>query len=260
MTSREVNQSSLLLLRVLEEVGRRQPASLGEVAAAFARPKTTIHRVLTTLHEAGWIRPTGHERTRWVLTPRVLGVARRVGELDGLRSTALPVMEALRDRSSESILLAISDGASWTVCEFVDGRRPVRLTREGVVGLHYPLYAGANGKVILAALRPEQLDRYLASVSADVAPEPDVLRADLDRIRVAGYAVSKGEIRQAEAAGVAAAVFDSLGYVEASISVALPIHRLDADLVSVLAPLVVDAARSISETLAGTQATEITAD
>lgn len=252
---RDVNQSSLFMLRVLEEVGRRQPVSLGELAAIFERPKTTVHRALVTLHEAGWIWPSGHERTRWVLTPRVVGLARRAGDALGVREVARPIMERLRDEATESVLLAIGDDRTWTVVDLVEGRRPVRFVPNDVVGYRYPLHAGANGKVILAHLEPSRLEAYLQEplerLTQHTVVDADALRAELARVRVDGYAATKGETNDEEAAGVAAPIFDLLGEVTASVAVAYPAHRSSPSLISGLWPLVVDAAAMVTAALSG---------
>lgn len=253
--SRDVNQSSLFMLRVLEEVGRRQPVSLGELAAMFERPKTTVHRALATLHEAGWIWPSGHERTRWVLTPRVVGLARRAGDALGLREIARPVMERLRDTTMESVLLAVGDDRIWTVVDFVEGRRAVRFAPDVVVGLHYPLHAGASGKAMLANFDDARLDAYLAQPLAQLTPRTvtDVaaLRAELAEVRALGYAATKGETNDEEAAGIAAPIFDLLGEVTASIAIAYPAHRSSPSLIAGLRPVVIDAADAVTAALSG---------
>lgn len=251
----DVNQSSLFMLRVFEEVGRSQPVSLGELATRFGRPKTTVHRALTTLHEAGWIWPSGHERTRWVLTPRVVGLARRAGDALGLREVARPVMERLRDATKESILLAVGDDSNWTVVDAVEGRRAVRFAPDDVVGHHYPLHAGANGKAILAFVDDDRLDTYLArpltQLTSRTVVGPDALRTDLAAIRERGYAVTSGETSDEEAAGLAAPIFDLLGEVTASIAIAYPAHCSSWSLIEGLWPLAVRAANEVTAALGG---------
>jgi IclR family acetate operon transcriptional repressor len=229
--------------------------SLGELAGVFERPKTTVHRALVTLHEAGWIWPSGHERTRWVLTPRVVGLARRAGDALGVREVARPIMERLRDEANESVLLAFGDDATWTVVDFVEGRRPVRFVPNDVVGFRYPMHAGANGKAILASFEPARLDAYLqqplARLTQRTVVDPDALRAELAQVRANGFAATKGETNDEEAAGIAAPIFDLLGEVTASVAIAYPAHRSSPSLISGLQPLVIVAAARVTAALSG---------
>src|ERR1700759_4054074 len=48
-------------LKVLEQLALAAPAGVSDLARAIDAPKSTIQRDLTTLHEAGWIRPVEHQ-------------------------------------------------------------------------------------------------------------------------------------------------------------------------------------------------------
>lgn len=252
---RDVNQSSLLMLRLLEEIGARQPVTLGELATAVDRPKTTVHRVLSTLHHADWIRPTAAERTTWVLTSRVVRVARAAGDHEGLRDLAHPVLRGLRDRTAESVLLATSDDRYWTVVDFVEGKRAIRLVADNVVGVRFPMHAGASGKAILATWSAGALDRYimrgLESVSPGTLHDATALRSELARARKRGYAESRGEtVDDDDSAGVAAAIVGRDKVAEASIAIGLPGHRLDnATTRRTLVAAVCEAAAELNERL-----------
>src|SRR5690606_26777180 len=177
-------------------------------------------------------RPTGAERTAWVLPTRMGRVARGAGDHDGVRDLARPILTRLRNLTTESTLLATSEDREWTVVEFVEGKRAIRLTGDGVIGVRYPLHAGASGKAILATWGASALDRYisagLAGVAAATPRDAASLRAELAQLRKRGVAESRGEtIDDAESAGVAAAILGRDGVAEASIAVGLPGHRLE---------------------------------
>jgi DNA-binding IclR family transcriptional regulator len=87
----------------------------------------------------------------------------------------------------------------------------------------YPLTAAAASKAILAYLRPDQVEAVLH----EAPPELDraTLRADLERARLDGYAISFGETIPG-AHAVAAPVLDASREAVASINVAGPADRL----------------------------------
>ena len=65
------------------------------------------------------------------------------------------------------------------------------------MGLTAPLHVGAPGKALMAFLPADERERVLATLTLEpLTPETitdlDALRAELDRTRVRGYAVSIG--------------------------------------------------------------------
>jgi len=239
----EAMGSSLLTLAVLEFVAAHQPVRVSEVAAALARPKSTVQRALVTLREAGWIRADGSEWTRWVLTPRVLEVARGAANELGLRDAAHPVLDALRRQVRESVMLAVREGDDWVVVDFFAGQHPLRV---GVrVGLRMPLSAGAAGKVMLAFLRDDEVDavigRGLRSITPATITSGKKLRQELARIRENGFAYSDGEVT-AGVSGLAAPVLDRDGFAIGAISLTVPQQRLGPEMPDLAARMVEDAA------------------
>ncbi len=250
-------QSTLTTLRVLELVGERQPIAVADVARAIGRPKSTAQRALVTLAEGGWIRPEGSDRTRWVLTAKILGLARLVGNDSGLRAVARPWLERLREESAESVTLAVREGFETVTAEFLEGRHSIRFMSP--VGRRLPLHAGASGRVILAHMPRDDRERFLAGPLAAFTPatitDRRALGSDLTRIRRQGYAVSLGEVTDG-AAGVAAPVLAGDGWAVASVAVTGPAHRLTspADVERLVGP-VRSAAEGIRVDLCGAATT-----
>jgi IclR family acetate operon transcriptional repressor len=245
-------QNVLNALRVLEEVAIRQPVGVSELSRALGMPKTSVQRAAQTLRAAGWLSPTGREPTRWVLTTRAFEVGRRaVGDLN-LRSAALPVMEALRERTGETIHLNAYDEVTRRaiLIERMETAKTVRVTLP--LGNSSPLPASANGKAILAChpdseiedLLADGLVRYTEATIMDMA----VLREELERVRARGYATNKGEWRD-DIAAVAAAIIDERNRPVGSMSVSTPYGRMPDELLPVYGELVRQAAAEVSRAL-----------
>ncbi|WP_157244498.1 IclR family transcriptional regulator [Nonomuraea typhae] len=231
-------QNVVNALRALEEVAARQPIGVGELARVLGLPKSTVQRSLRTLHEAGWIRPAGGEVTRWLVTTKALQVGRRA-EL-GLRDVALPVMEELRQRTGETVHLAVPEGDAVVLIERLETDKPLRIVLP--LGIRLPLHASANGKAFLAHLDRELpgLEIYTDTTIAD----PETLRAELAAIRARGWADNRGEWRS-DITAVAAAVLGADGPV-ASLSISLPATRMTDALRPVFGELVTEAAARIA--------------
>lgn len=242
----ETMQSSLTTLRVLELVGERQPVAVGEVARLIDRPKSSVQRALQTLHQAGWIRPEGSDRTRWLLTTRVATVARAVGNEIGLRDAAGPILRRLRDETRESVSLYVLEGDETVLVDFYEGRHTIRFVSP--IGVRLPLHAGSASRAILAHLPDDVRERILraplAAFTAGTVVDPRRLLEELDRIRRRGYGVSSGEVTE-DAAGVGAVIRDPRGRPIASAAVLLPAGRAGADEVARIGHLVAEATAAI---------------
>lgn len=235
-------------LNVLEEVARRQPVSLAELHRVLELPKTTVHRALGTLAEAGWIRPAPGRR--WAIAPRAVVLGSHAASEGGLRELALPVMQVLRDTTAEAIHLTVRDGDAVVLIERIDSPHAVRTWNP--LGTRAPLHASANGKAIWAHLpdadREALFDVDFSAYTDRTETDPERLR---DQLRVAarrGWASNRGEFVTSVAA-VAAPIFDRSGMPVASIGVSAPVTRLPASAMPRVARFVVAAADELSTLL-----------
>lgn len=242
-------QSVLTALRVLEAVGSEQPVAVGDLARIVERPKSTVQRALATLHEAGWIRPDGSDRTRWVLTTRVAELVQHLGNETGLREVARPVLLQLRNRTRESTSLLLHDGEAAVIVDHLEGLQPIRLVAS--IGSRVPIHTGAAGKALLAALPPADVERALAGPLARYTHrtrDAAALRAEIATIRACGYAVSLGEYTE-DAAGAAAVIHGVDGRPLGAVSVLLPASRMSDERARELGAAVLDAATEIARGL-----------
>jgi IclR family transcriptional regulator, acetate operon repressor len=242
--------SVLSALRVLEELAPTQPAGVGQLARTLGVPKSSVQRALLTLHAAGWIRPAGGELTRWVLTTRPLRVSRHIGAELNLREVALPVMEALRRRTQETIHLMVLEDDRAVLVERLETSNPVRVVIP--LGSSAPMHGSSNGKSILAHSSPAELERLLPDplpryTDATVTDRESLLD-ELRETRERGYAINMGEWRS-DIAAVAAAILDQVGHPVASLSVSMPASRMARSRIPEYGRLVHEAALEIAEAL-----------
>lgn len=227
MADRQVMRSVLSALRVMEAVADHQPAGVGQLARALALPKSSVQRALWSLHEAGWIMPAPGEMTRWVLTTRVAAISRHLGDDLGIRGAATPVMHELNRETDETVHLIAFDGKSAVLVERVDTNNPVRVVLP--LGTEIPLHGSANGKAILAASRPEDVEhllhRDLPRLTHTTIVGHDELLAELHKVRARGYATNDGEWR-ADITAVAAAIVSGGSGPVGSMSISVPRNRM----------------------------------
>ena len=240
------NRSVLVSLRVMEEIAAHQPIGVSDLARLLGLSKTTAHRALTTLAEAGWIEASGDRRALWSLSVRALTVGgRAVDSQRGLRGVAVPVMEDLRRSTEETIHLLVRDRTHVVLIERLDGIKPVRVFNP--VGGRASIFRSSAGKAILSRLPDAEFATYvdiLRGRAAIGAQNAEDFIAEIDLVRARGFALNLGS-NQPDVHAVAAPILDGTGAPVAAVTVSAPPERLLEEVCVSIAPLVVDAARRI---------------
>jgi IclR family pca regulon transcriptional regulator len=192
--------------------------TLTEVATAARLARPTARRLLLTLEELGFVRAgrAGYELTPKVLT---LGMA-YVGAL-GLWDIARPHLERLVGRTGESSSMAQLDGSDIVYVARVSVPKLIALRVD--IGTRFPAVQTSQGKVLLAALDPAELDRTLAEPSRAGLPpsircSADQLREELVAVRARGWALADEELAPG-VRSVAVPVRDGEGHVRAAMNV-----------------------------------------
>ncbi|WP_214368763.1 IclR family transcriptional regulator C-terminal domain-containing protein [Pseudonocardia sp. H11422] len=196
----------------------RPTMSLTEVATATGLARPTARRILLTLEELGYVR--SGERG-YALTPRVLELGVAYVRSMGLWDVARPHMERLVARTNESCSIAQLDGSDIVYVARVAVPKIVSLAVQ--IGTRFPALQTSLGKVQLAALPADELDRVLAEPSrSGLMPrwQPDRAErdAELREVRARGWALTDEQLTRG-IRSVAAPLRDGSGRVIAGINV-----------------------------------------
>ncbi|WP_408996913.1 IclR family transcriptional regulator domain-containing protein [Streptomyces ipomoeae] len=197
---------------------QRPVMSLSEIAAATGLARPTVRRILLTLEELGYVRVSDKG---FALTPRVLDLgAAYVGSL-GLWDVARPHMERLVDRTRESCSIAQLDGSDIVYVARVAVPKIVTLSVR--IGTRFPALQTSLGKVLLAALDPEQLEKTLAEPTRSGLtplwqPGREERDATLREVRARGWALADEDLALG-IRSVAVPLRDGAGRVIAAINV-----------------------------------------
>ncbi len=187
--SRDFNQSVARGLEIIETFGAatsRQTVS--EVAAKTGLTRATARRFLLTLVELGYMTTDG--RT-FELSPRVLRLGYSYLSGLGFPNVALPHLEALVAEVDEASEASILDGHDVVYVVRVPGTRLMTIAVN--VGSRMPAHATSMGRVLLAGLPDDELERYLASARLErflphTATDPDTQRERILKARADGFA------------------------------------------------------------------------
>jgi DNA-binding IclR family transcriptional regulator len=158
------------------------------------------------------------------------------------------VLEDLSRETGESSHFAVRMGDAVVVIARTSGPGAFQLADR--VGVVRPAHCTALGKVILAALRPDQLDRFLARVemqpsTAKSITEIPVLRREIAEVRRTGLAFDDGEFNL-EVRCIAVPVTDFTGQTVGALGISGPIWRLSNQALQGRAKVVQAMARRLS--------------
>jgi IclR family acetate operon transcriptional repressor len=170
------------------------PLTVREVAAGTGINRTTVHRLLASLHRRGWIeRVADSAAYRPGLRYLALVRASLAGRdfIDEVR----PTMERLSLLSREAVHLGILDNYDVLHVEKVDSPEIVGVSSR--VGTRAAPHVTGLGKALLAAGRDEELEAYIAHArKRSLSPsafDPEAFRAEIALTRQRGYSIDDGE-------------------------------------------------------------------
>lgn len=214
---------------ILQSLAALGPSGVTEIAAEVGIHKATAHRLLATLELRGLVSQDA-ERGAYRLGGTVVQLATAAARPEDVVSACRPFCHELALEVGDTVNLVVSDGRQIiTVYQAVGDS--IVVSRD-FVGKHDPLHATAAGKVFLAdlpAARVEELvsgglERFTESTIVD----PHELRAELQRVRVRGWAMTAEE-HEVGLVVLAAPVRTSDGALAAAMTVSGPTYRITAE-------------------------------
>jgi IclR family transcriptional regulator, KDG regulon repressor len=238
---------------LLEEIARsRDGIALAELSKRVGLHNSTAFHLVKTMLLLGYVEQP-RDSKRYRIGRRLFTLA--AGALDEIElvSLATPVLEQLTRDTGECGHFAVRSGDTIVVLAKTAGSGMFQMADQ--VGVARPAHCTALGKVLLAALSPEQLGRYLAAhelrrFTARTIIDPEALTREIDTVRRNGVGFDDGEF-DAEARCVAVPVHDFTGRVAGAIGISGPVWRLSIRALQEKAALVRKAAAALSRELGG---------
>jgi IclR family transcriptional regulator, KDG regulon repressor len=221
-------QSIARAFAIAEEIARnREGIGLAELSKRVGLHNSTTFHLVKTMVQLGYVSQLADSR-KYRIGRRMFTLA--AGALDEIElvSVATPILEKLTRETGEYSHFAIRSGEQIVVVAKTAGTGIFQMVdRTGAVR---PAHATALGKVLLAALSPAQLARYLETCelrpfTAKTIVERETLLREIDEVRRKGLAFDDGEF-DSEARCVAVPVRDFTGRVAGAIGMSGPMWRL----------------------------------
>lgn len=237
-------------LRVLECFSVDDPEKgVTEIAQELGLGKSTVHRVLITLEQAGYVRKdeaTRHYRLGLSVL-RLSGVL--ISNLELYRE-GQHLLEVFANRFDEAVHLAVLEGYHTVYISKIESSHPVRILTH--LGRKNPIHCTSSGKVILAFQTPALIDTVvdlgLERFTRTTVTDPVQFRTELAEIRNLGCATSHGEMREG-VSSIAVPVRDYSRQVVGAVTVVGPTGRFTPTKVQSLTKQLHSVGREISARL-----------
>jgi IclR family transcriptional regulator, KDG regulon repressor len=216
-------ERAMAILRCLA----RSEAGVTQLAELVDLPKSTVSRLLSTLHELGAVVPTDNG---YRVGPLIGELANGTGRHGDLVALARPYLTGLVDACGEDAGLSVLDDGDVLYLDQRNAAAEVQL--RDWTGERVPPHCVSSGLVLLAhATAAEQrraLDRPLPRLTARTVTSAAKLRRRLATIATRDSEWVYGEFAD-DINSVAAPVFDSKGQVVAALHVHGPSYRFPGD-------------------------------
>ncbi len=236
--------TNLRLLLLFEAVAKAGiPLTPTMLVDELGLPKPTVHRLLATAEEEGFLQRD--------IDGRSYGPGRRLRRLAGnvlssqrLRTERLLILQALAGDVGETCNLAAPGRYGMVYLDRVETHWPLRIQLP--VGTQVPFNCTASGKMYLSSLRSDKLARVLTWLELEARTKKSIsdrerLLEELAETRSRGYSTDDEEFMD-DMVAIAVPIRDTQGRLLTTLSIHAPKQRHDLQSLSGMVPQVQEAA------------------
>lgn len=243
-------QSIVKTFEVIETMAMQPQWELASLSRQTNLPKTTVHRILLTLEEMGYVSQE-KERGNYVLTLKIANLGNRIVNNIDLISIARPYCEELRDTLDETVNLCTLSGTEMIVMDRQQSKQLLR--QDSVVGSSFSCFYSASGKAYMSSLEEDEIAKVLDKIVIEAKGKitgNDIrrFREELAEAHTTCIAYDHEEVFSGVRC-VASPIFDRHRKVVATIGISAPSVRLQDEMLEKVAASVRNAAEQISKRL-----------
>ncbi|HZL61690.1 MAG TPA: IclR family transcriptional regulator [Pseudolabrys sp.] len=233
---------------IIEEIARnRDGIGLAELSKRVGLHNSTTFHLVKTMVSLGYVRQLKDSKRYRIGRPLFALAASALDEIE-MMSLATPVLDELARATGESAHFSVPMGDAVVVLARTSGPGAFQFTDR--VGVVRPAHCTALGKIMLAALVPDQFARYLQRAELKAYTPKSITSAEqlareIAEVRRAGLAIDDGEF-DSELRCAALPVRDFSGRVIGAIGISGPVWRLSIEALQKRARIVRAAADRLS--------------
>ena len=239
--------TAIQLLKAFSE--EKVDIGISELSRRLGVAKSTVHRLAATLAAEGLLEQD-RESEKYRLGIGLFRLGALVRRRMDISSQGRPYLYALREKTNETVHLAILDGTEIMYVYNLESTQAIRMRSD--LGVRKPAYCTAEGQAILAFQPQAVVDAVIAQGLVARTPQtitdPAKLIKALAVVRQRGCAVEDEE-SEIGMRGISAPIHNDAGEVVASVGIAGPVTRLSKKAVSSFMPHVIETADLVSSRL-----------
>lgn len=216
-------------LAVIEAFDQERPRlTISEVAVRTGLTRAAARRYLLTLSHLGFV---SQDRKMFALTPRVLRLGQSYMHSARLPRIVEPELHKLAFALKEASSAGVLDGNDVICIAATNSGRLVSPALQP--GMRVPANCSGNGRVMLAALPPAELDAWIArqqlsALTPHTITHPERLSIEIARARSLGYACIDQELEMGLRT-VAVPLKNYRGEVVAALNISAHAARMSMD-------------------------------
>lgn len=221
-------------VKIIETISKaRRGMGIKELATELEMAKSTLHHIISTLVEVGFLSKDPENRT-YNIGLHLVEIGQAYLEQLDLRQIARPYLERLSSKVKEIVHLLILDQEEVVYIDKVEDHvQEGTLRCSSFIGRRVSAYSTAAGKVLLAFLPAAELESYLST--KELSPKtkftitsPEILRKQLAKVKEEKIALDCQE-NELGLQCVAAPIFDREGRCIAALSISGPVNRVSLE-------------------------------
>lgn len=201
--------------------------SRAELVSASGLTRPTVYRIIAALEAERLIEATRDNRYR--LGGRLISLARKALSQNDVRRVAEPELARLRDATGETVHLAIRSGDELVYIDKIESLAAVRMT--STIGTRIRFHASGVGKAYLSGMSADDANALinrleLTRITEFTTADRGQLQRIVDAARRDGFVCDDQE-NEIGIVCFGAPVLEAAGQPVASVSVSVPLYRLE---------------------------------
>ncbi|MDM5246884.1 IclR family transcriptional regulator [Lysinibacillus sp. G4S2] len=234
-------ERAMTIAKVLASEASENSLSISELSAKCNLPLSTLHRILKAMIKEGMIEQDDQTK-QYRLGTIWMELGLQVYDTMDYISKIRPELERLAREVEESVYLSKPAGLDTIIIERIDSAaNPIRIYDQ--LGIRIPMHIGAANKAILAAMPVSQANEIIKQL----IPQEEIaeLEAQLNQIRLQGFAISHGE-KTAGTSSIAVSILNGFNEIVGAVSIGFVSFNVSEEHINTLTAHLVETGKHVS--------------
>ncbi len=234
-------ERAMTIAKVLASEASENSLSISELSAKCNLPLSTLHRILKAMIKEGMIEQDDQTK-QYRLGTIWMELGLQVYDTMDYISKIRPELERLAREVEESVYLSKPAGLDTIIIERIDSAaNPIRIYDQ--LGIRIPMHIGAANKAILATMPVSQSKEIIKQL----IPHEEIadLEAQLEQIRLQGFAISHGE-RTAGTSSIAVSILNGFNEVVGAVSIGFVSFNVTTEQINTLTERLMETGKRVS--------------